>query len=1385
MFIRPAARRSLSSHRIALARRPQLLPRCSSCQALPSSSRLLVTRPDSLLRRTRRNSFGRTSQERSLATAIDDARITEDVTFGVSSIYPQASPTPKIYELRSFDPATSLRLKHDHTPPPRLRTNTSGIPGDIQSMMSVFDACLKVDHLERASLVLQRLQERDYLPGSELIEHHNRYLRANIDRFYTQPDIKWAESMQAWYETRIRAAGLPQTPETIACMLKVSLLSTQDNDKLQRRVDRYMGMMPGDAGLEVFSMADILSDQDLAKITSLCTTHTYSADDWILESEDLVQTELDSASQLSPEEVDALADVDGSEVRAVPQKGLGLKTLRGVLSFFEDIKGRNISQLPIAEQREIQSRLERDCVDAAIHRWREEHQALLKMGRNTSLSTPALNSQLYDWHCNLEKRIKQEFTAFDQAEKREVRSGDDLDRLLIAPFMRQSTPSRLAALSILTMLNSLAQAGADSGPPLSNTVQNIGKAVEDDIRAQQRIAASAQKAKLAKLAKKRVLRSQMEGETQAASTEEPATPADSNIIEVPAFDVKNWPPLTKTKIGACLLLSLLESTKIKVVREHPETKALVSQLQPAFAKTTIFKKGKKVGLVMPNKQLVTLLQKEPRGEFLARHLPMLVQPEPWTRFDKGGLLEYPSSLIRVKNGDRDQVVYAEAAINRGDLDQVCKGLDVLGRTAWRINRNVFDVMLEAWNSGDAIANLPPLNPDIPLPPEPESTDDPMQRRIWLQAVKAIENEKSGLHSERCFMNFQMEIANAFKDQTFYFPHNVDFRGRAYPMPIYLNHMGADNVRGLLQFDRGKELGEGGLRWLKVHLANVFGYDKASLAEREQFAVKNMDSVLDSAKNPLGGRRWWLKAEDQWQCLAACFELAAAMQSPEPAKYVSHLPVHQDGTCNGLQHYAALGGDLWGAQQVNLEPGDRPADVYSAVADLVKQSIAEDVKEGHTLAKAMDGKITRKVVKQTVMTNVYGVTFIGARAQVQKQIEAAYPNIQAETGWSPTLLATYVATKVFKALSTMFRGAHDIQYWLGECAGRVCKALTPEQLDRMAIDAEIIPDADSKAGSRKKGKKSALASTDVLTQFRSTIVWTTPLRLPVVQPYRKSATRTISTVLQDLNLQIPERSDPVNRRKQLQAFPPNFIHSLDASHMLLSALECDSLDLDFAAVHDSFWTHAADVDVMNRVLRDAFIRIHSDNVIERLDSEFKERYKGSLYLANIEPNSQVGRAIQIHRFKERLNLAEEALVERKRLALLNSSDPAEVEQGRRMKTPASIVEEFSAAQASAADGEMDEVGLGHVPASASPPIQTLSKKAMEKEASRASIMEDPEAIEEHLSMKGFEAKLKGSKATLTKSMQRPQNVWLPLTFPKIPEKGDFDVTRLKSSQYFFS
>jgi DNA-directed RNA polymerase, mitochondrial len=242
----------------------------------------------------------------------------------------------------------------------------------------------------------------------------------------------------------------------------------------------------------------------------------------------------------------------------------------------------------------------------------------------------------------------------------------------------------------------------------------------------------------------------------------------------------------------------------------------------------------------------------------------------------------------------------------------------------------------------------------------------------------------------------------------YFPYNIDFRGRAYPCPPHLSNVGSDLCRGLLKFAKAKPLGPRGLYWLKVHLANFAGKDKMSFDERAAFVDENLERIKDSVRSPFDGERWWLSLEDPFQGLATCYEIIQAIDSGDPASYKCSLPVHMDGSCNGLQHYAALGRDLVGGKAVNLCSTDVPQDVYVGVMHEVIRRVADeaartldfDVSDPDALsrlqkkalssnraAKLVNGLIDRGVVKRTVMTSVYGVTYIGAREQIQEKIES--------------------------------------------------------------------------------------------------------------------------------------------------------------------------------------------------------------------------------------------------------------------------------------------------------------------------------------------------------------------------------------------------------------
>ena len=71
--------------------------------------------------------------------------------------------------------------------------------------------------------------------------------------------------------------------------------------------------------------------------------------------------------------------------------------------------------------------------------------------------------------------------------------------------------------------------------------------------------------------------------------------------------------------------------------------------------------------------------------------------------------------------------------------------------------------------------------------------------------------------------------------------------------------------------------------------------------------------------------------------------------------------------------------------MNLGPGERPSDVYTHVSKMVISMIEKDIDSGNAknieLVKKLPDNIKRKTIKQTVMTSVYGVTFIGARKQI--------------------------------------------------------------------------------------------------------------------------------------------------------------------------------------------------------------------------------------------------------------------------------------------------------------------------------------------------------------------------------------------------------------------
>jgi DNA-directed RNA polymerase len=202
-----------------------------------------------------------------------------------------------------------------------------------------------------------------------------------------------------------------------------------------------------------------------------------------------------------------------------------------------------------------------------------------------------------------------------------------------------------------------------------------------------------------------------------------------------------------------------------------------------------------------------------------------------------------------------------------------------------------------------------------------------------------------------------------------------------------------------------------------------------------------------------------------------------------------------------------------------------------------------------------------------MTSVYGVTYIGAKKQIMEKIEdklAAKGYDVDEMDSEIYAACGYLARVTMDVMGDLFSGARQTMNWLATCARLIASQGQP-------------------------------------------VAWISPIGVPAVQPYRQKQPYTIVTLLQTVVLLNNNSNLPIHKMRQASAFPPNYVHSLDSSHMLFTALEMDRRGLAFSAVHDSFWTHPCDIDEMNAVLRDSFVDLYSRPLLEELKKTWELQY----------------------------------------------------------------------------------------------------------------------------------------------------------------------------------
>jgi DNA-directed RNA polymerase len=539
--------------------------------------------------------------------------------------------------------------------------------------------------------------------------------------------------------------------------------------------------------------------------------------------------------------------------------------------------------------------------------------------------------------------------------------------------------------------------------------------------------------------------------------------------------------------------------------------------------------------------------------------PMIMEPVDWDAPVGGGFLsnQHSLQLPLVKTRNTKELL----KLGDEDLSQVYQSINTLQRTAWRINKHVMTAMIDTWNIG-GVAGLP--SRDLPpIPEKPWEADvNPTKEQLseWKASATSIYERHARERSKRIAMEIKLYIAKKFAEEAaIYFVWQMDWRGRVYPVQQFVNPQVDDSGRALLEFTEGKPLGEDGAFWLAVHGANCFGYDKTSFEERVQWVIDHEEEILQCAADPMGHLCFWDNADSQFQFLAFCFEWAG--YKAEGESYVSHLPVSLDGSCNGLQNFSAMLRDEVGGKATNLVPNEVPSDIYHEVATVLDKYVRDDAADGEPLAQAWIGKIDRRITKRGVMTTPYGVTRYGLRKQLQfevEKIDKEYLKVE-DTGSH----YNYLANKLYEAIGDVVIAARQAMAWLQEVA-------------------------------------------TVAAQAGKVIRWTTPIGFRPCQEYRRQKLLRVDTVFGGIRvvLGIWQDTPKLDKRRMQYGIAPNFVHSLDASHLMSTINKCSTCFgiKNFSTIHDSFGTLSADASKLAYCIREAFVEQYSADVLENFRDE---------------------------------------------------------------------------------------------------------------------------------------------------------------------------------------
>ena len=572
-------------------------------------------------------------------------------------------------------------------------------------------------------------------------------------------------------------------------------------------------------------------------------------------------------------------------------------------------------------------------------------------------------------------------------------------------------------------------------------------------------------------------------------------------------------------------------------------------------------------------------------------------PEALTDITISSSFSTPQTGAVIKGTDK---VYTD------DLPWV-RAINKLQRTGWRINKRVYEAMI--------------ANKDLFVSEEMIDDNDAKEMKRRSKIV------------EWAFITHKAKKLSELP--VFYQTVEADYRGRIYYKEAFLNFQGSDLARGMLQFARAKPMTEDGLFWLAVHTASSYNQsykkneipewceadyltylndegletisvDKMTLEDRVRWVNENMVVIQEMGKTKVIAE----DAEKSISFLACCIEWYDYQTATNSNRiHMTHLPIPVDGSNNGWQHLGAISKDPHTGELVGLVPVDIQRDFYVQTAKELHNQTTDERLLG--ILNEMPMKHIRKgISKRGSMTRAYsaGASKIGENMYFDCKTEdyhTKYGIEEEDCGKFAKILIKAINTvcpgpldtmAYLQALAKFEIGEHQKYKSDGTKAGKEFTDLKKEVKELYFLKDKT--EDDIKKINELALELQSYESRLVYGNGKDRITWTTPTGFPVeytnfvmqdekvfgtISGYKPSENNYKIKHVAKIPTKMPDT------RGFMCGISPNFVHSMDASHM---ASVIDDWNNDFGAVHDSFSSHACDVESLLALTKEKFIDIYN-------------------------------------------------------------------------------------------------------------------------------------------------------------------------------------------------